>query len=246
MWNKMIVVGAMLMALSRVSLAADTCAAAGDMDVASGPVFTGVVLATTNASRYTYVQVKADKETIWAAGPVFQVKVGDRVTVGGAMPVANFKSKVLNRTFDKLYMAGSIMPAGEVGASCAKGTDQLPAGHPALTGKTAAPMVIESIQKPSGGKTVAEVWADKSGLSGKTVIVRAKAIKVSKKILGHNWLHVRDGSGVEGTNDLTVTTKDEVAVGDVITLSGTLNTDKDFGSGYRYDVILEDAVVVGK
>ena len=61
-----------------------------------------------------------------------------------------------------------------------------------------------------------------------------------------NWLHLRDGSGAEGENDLTVTTKEDVKPGDVVTLSGTINTNKDFGAGYSYEVIMQEATVVTK
>ena len=243
--GKVFLFGVLLVALNRVSVASEMCAAAGEMTAASEPSFTGVVQATTNASRYTYVQIKGEKQTIWAAAPACSVKVGDRVTANGGMLTKNFTSKTLNRKFDELYMCGSILPAGGAGTAPMGGAGLLPAGHPKLTGgEPAADMPV--IKKPEGGKTVAEVWAEKSILSGKTVTVRGKVIKVSKRILGKNWLHLRDGTGIEGQNDLTVTTKAEPVAGDVVTITGTLATDRDFGSGYRYDVIVEDASVVGK
>ena len=247
MKNKLFVVGAMVLVLGRSSMGADMCAAAGSMSGAAEATFTGIVLATTNASRYTYVQVKNDKGTIWAAGPVFDVKVGDRVTVEGGMTAKNFTSKTLNRKFDELYLAGSITQAGNETPSHAETAGKLPAGHPAISGKAEATSgVIPPIQKPAGGKTVAEVWSGKAALAGKTVIVRAKVVKVSTNILGMNWLHLRDGSGAEGENDLTVTTKEDVKPGDVVTLSGTINTNKDFGAGYSYEVIMQEATVVTK
>ena len=60
---------------------------------------------------------------------------------------------------------------------------------------------------------------------------------------GKNWLHVRDGSGAEGTNDLTVTTSTKVKVGDLVLVTGVLKTDRDFGGGYKYSLIVEDANV---
>jgi hypothetical protein len=60
--------------------------------------------------------------------------------------------------------------------------------------------------------------------------------------MGKNWVHLRDGSGTAGKdNDITVTTGDRVAVGDVVTAKGTVRVDKDFGAGYAYPVIVEDA-----
>lgn len=46
-----------------------------------------------------------------------------------------------------------------------------------------------------------------------------------------------------GTNDLVVTTQDAPKVGDVVTAKGTLHKDKDFGAGYKYRMIVEEATV---
>jgi hypothetical protein len=88
------------------------------------------------------------------------------------------------------------------------------------------------------------VFAEKDALSGQKVAVRGKIVKVNAGIMNTNWLHVRDGSGAEGTNDLTVTTAGTVPnVGDTVLLTGTVALNKDFGMGYSYDVIVEDAEV---
>jgi hypothetical protein len=62
------------------------------------------------------------------------------------------------------------------------------------------------------------------------------------------WIHIQDGSGsqAKGTHNLVFTTKGTANVGDVITVSGTVAKDRDFGYGYRYKVILEDAVIMEK
>jgi hypothetical protein len=103
---------------------------------------------------------------------------------------------------------------------------------------------LSGIAKADGGKTVAEVFAEKDQLAGQPVLVRGKVVKSNPDIMGKNWLHVRDGSGVEGTNDLTVTTAGAVPdVGDTVVVKGVLALNKDFGMGYEYDVIVEDAEV---
>jgi hypothetical protein len=59
-----------------------------------------------------------------------------------------------------------------------------------------------------------------------------------------NWIHLRDGSaGKTGANDLTVTTDQKAEVGDTVVVKGRLAVNRDFGSGYRYDVIVESATV---
>ena len=135
-------------------------------------------------------------------------------------------------------------PAAQAPAAAAPA--QMPAEHPtpsAIAG-TATEIDLAGIAKAEGGKTVAEVYAEKDALVGTTVAVRGKVVKVNAGIMDKNWLHVRDGSGEEGTNDLTVTTEGDLPeLGATVLVSGSLATDKDFGMGYQYPVILEDAVV---
>jgi hypothetical protein len=118
---------------------------------------------------------------------------------------------------------------------------QTPGGHPPAT--PSAEIDLTGIERAEGGKTVAEVWAERQDLAGGEVAVRGRVVKFLPSIMGKNWLHLRDGSGEEGGNDLTVTTTATVAVGDLVTVTGRLAVDRDFGAGYRYQVILEDAEV---
>jgi hypothetical protein len=94
--------------------------------------------------------------------------------------------------------------------------------------------------------TVAEVWAKRASLGGKPVTVRGKVVKFNGGIMGRNWLHIQDGSGKaeDGTHDLTMTSDAVAKVGDVVTLTGTVAVDKDFGAGYSYAVIVEGATIV--
>jgi hypothetical protein len=89
------------------------------------------------------------------------------------------------------------------------------------------------------------VITGKAALKDKAVLVRGQVVKINVGILGKNWLHLQDGSGstAEGTNDILVTTKDEAAVGDIVTARGTVRTDVNLGSGYVYAVLIDDAAV---
>jgi len=80
-------------------------------------------------------------------------------------------------------------------------------------------------------------------LKDKTVLIRGKVVKYSPGIMGKNWIHLRDGSGsaADNTNDLLVTTTDPTKVGDVVMVKGVVHTDRDFGSGYAYKVLVEEA-----
>ena len=91
--------------------------------------------------------------------------------------------------------------------------------------------------------TVAEIVDQAKTLKDKPVLVRAKVVKFSPEIMNKNWVHLRDGSGstVAKNNDLVVTTKDQTKVGAIVTVRGVVRTDKDFGHGYSYEVLIEDA-----
>jgi hypothetical protein len=120
----------------------------------------------------------------------------------------------------------------------------MPADHPAA--KPVAEVDLAGIAKAEGGKTVAEVFAEKDQLAGQKVTVRGKVVKANSGIMGKDWVHVRDGSGAEGANDLTVTANAGAAtvkVGDTVLVTGTVALNKDFGMGYQYPVIVEDAEV---
>ena len=98
--------------------------------------------------------------------------------------------------------------------------------------------------KASGpdARTVAEINKQSAALKDKPVVVAGKVVKFNPEIMNKNWVHLRDGSGTDAdkTNDILVTTMAEVKPGDIVTFSGTVRTDKDFGAGYVYKVMVED------
>ena len=97
-------------------------------------------------------------------------------------------------------------------------------------------------------KTVAAIYKDKTALAGKTVSAQGKVVKVNNGIMGRNFVHVQDGSGdaKAGTNNLVVTSKQTAAVGDQVTISGLVVINRDFGSGYSYPLLIEEATVTVK
>ena len=90
---------------------------------------------------------------------------------------------------------------------------------------------------------VEEVFAKKDALNGKKITVKGEVVKFNSSIMGKNWVHIKDGSGKPGTNDLTATTNDTANVGDKVVVTGTLAVGKDFGAGYKYEAIMEEATI---
>ena len=212
------------------------------VDESAGGSFTGTVADTIKVERYTYVQVDTGKEKIWAATPEFHGKVGDTVVVPEGLVMKNFHSNTLNRDFDLVHFVG-VISSGENDQDLSQQL-QMPPGHPPMGVKSSTPQIdVSKVEKAKDGKTVAEIFAGKKDLAGKQVLVRGKVVKFLPQIMGKNWLHVQDGSGGEGTNDLTVTTSAMAEVGDLVLVNGKVSVDRDFGYGYTYEVLLEDAEV---
>ncbi len=256
--NKHIVIptGCLILALSLVGCSRETASTpradatpaatnpAPATSATSGTIYAGKVVETMNSGGYTYVNVDTGKQSIWAAAPQFKVKVGDAVTVPPGMPMEKFHSSTLNRDFDVVYFVDRVTVGhGEPAASAMPA--QLPKGHPPITGAASqATLDFSGLKKAEGGNTVAEIFAAKADLKGKEIKVRGKVVKFNANIMGKNWLHLEDGTGAAGTNDLTVTTSGQAKVGDTVLVTGKLATDKDFGYNYQYPVLVEDATVV--
>jgi hypothetical protein len=190
------------------------------------------------AGKYTYVLVESGDETLWAAAPSVDVEVGDEVVLPeGMMAMKDWHSKTLDRTWDVVYFAGRISKAGAAVP---------PPGHDRMieeSGKAAA-VDYSAIAVPEGGKTVAQLYEQSESLADQPVVLRGIVVKVANDIMGKNWVHVRDGSGEPGSDDLTVTTSDRPAVGNQVVVRGNLSTDVDFGAGYAFEVIVQDADLV--
>lgn len=206
--------------------------AAGAADVTA---MKGTVVERVEGGNFTYLRLKTAEGEAWAGVPATSVPVGAEVTVVEGFLMERFESKNLNRTFERIYL-GRL--EGQSGAGAHGGAASLPAGTGTDTAK------VDRAAGPEG-RTVAELYAQRKALEGKTVVVHAKVVKALNGILNRNWLHLRDGSGEEKafTNDITVTTSASAALGDVVTVKGTLRLNRDFGSGYKYEVLIEDALI---
>ena len=95
-------------------------------------------------------------------------------------------------------------------------------------------------------KTVAVLNKDKTALVGKTVSAQGKVVKVNNGIMGRNFVHVQDGTGDASNNNLIVTSKDTANVGDSVSVTGVVVMDRDFGGGYSYPLLIEDAKITPK
>ncbi|MDR2887128.1 MAG: hypothetical protein LBV26_03855 [Bacteroidales bacterium] len=91
--------------------------------------------------------------------------------------------------------------------------------------------------------TIEKIIANKKDLAGKTVSVKGMVTKVNEGIMDKNWIHIQDGTESEGIFDFTVTSNQTIKNGDSAIFKGTIAVEKDFGFGYSYDIIMENAQI---
>ncbi len=212
---------------------------AGESAIPRSPaaaVVTGEVLEVKDVDGYTYLRLKTKEGETWAAVSQAPVKKGAEVAIGNVMVMHDFESKALKRTFQQILF-GNLVGAG--------GTAGVASAH-AVVGK--APDLGDiNVPKATGAnaRTVAEIVTKRIELKDKPAVVRGKVVKYNAGIMGKNWVHLRDGTGsaTDDSNDLLVTTLNAATVGDVVTVTGVVRADKDFGAGYSYRVLIEEATL---
>ncbi|MDG1482266.1 MAG: DNA-binding protein [Myxococcota bacterium] len=198
----------------------------------------GIAGEVLSSGGYTYVRIDASGEQLWVAGLQADITVGQAVEAGQGSLMQNFESKTLGRTFEAIQFVPWVRVAGGEAAPA-------PAFAPASAPASAPAPAAAPVEALAGGQTVAQLFAEKTALANQPIAVRGRVTKVTAGVMGTTFMHLQDGTGSEadGTHDLTVTTDDPVAVGQTVVVRGTLITDKDFGAGYRYDVLIENATL---
>ena len=204
------------------------------------------MLEVKDVESYTYLRLKTAQGETWAAVPTAQVKKGAKVTIENAMVMNNFESKALKKTFDSVVFGTLGTGQAAAAARAASRVSRRPRPH-ALPPKAEPAAPTSRCRRPPApnARTVAEIMTKPAALKDKPVLVRGKIVKYNSGIMGKNWVHLRDGSGsaADQTNDMLVTTTEEAKVGDIVTAKGMVRTDKDFGAGYSYKVIVEEATL---
>jgi hypothetical protein len=214
--------------------------------VAPAPL-AGKVIQTMNAGGYSYVYIEqADGSKKWVAVTQMAVKVGDQVSFKPGMEMGKFESKALNRSFDSIiFSEGPISGASAADVPDPGKNEGVSPGSQGATKDKAAKISVSKATGPNAA-TVADAYSKSAKLNKKKVVIRGQVVKVSSGIMGKNWIHIQDGTGSEKkkTHNLVCTSKTDIAdVGDVVTITGTLIKDRDFGAGYKYAVIIEDAKI---
>lgn len=188
-----------------------------------------------NANAYSYLLVTEGKKEYWIAVPLTKVEVGKTYSYEGGMEMKKFESKDLKRTFESVIFVEGLIDPNQV-------AETKPAIDPqTLINKTE---LSKGITLAKGAISLHDLFAGRDKLEGKTVILTGKVVKFMPEIMKKNWIHLQDGSSYNGFNDITITSLEKVKIDAIVTLKGKVVLNKDLGSGYKYDILIEDAVLV--
>jgi hypothetical protein len=210
--------------------------------IASHKVIVTEVIQTSN---YTYLHVKESDSLKWLAVPSMQALAGDTYYYSEGLPMQQFESKELHRTFDLVLFLGGVStePIGSKPAVAANPHGGQTGSQPYT--RKATPDVKKDIKidAPKDCITIAELFSKKDTYAGKIVKIKGQVTKFSAEIMNKNWIHLQDGTENNGKFDLTVTSAVIVKTGDIVTLEGKVVLNKDFGYGYLFEVLMEDAAL---
>ncbi|MEN4052929.1 MULTISPECIES: GW dipeptide domain-containing protein [Sulfurimonas] len=191
-------------------------------------IHTAKVLETMNSGGYTYIKVQDGNQNYWIAMTQRSVKTGDTIKYTEQGWMKNFHSKTLNRTFDKILFAADIAKQQK---------------NPAEK----KPNIMNSKYQEKGTVSIAGLFKERTQYAQTKVTVKGKVTKVSSGIMGLNWIHIQDGSRFEGMDDLVFTTKQNPPkIGMIVYAKGIAIKDKDFGYGYFYPLIIQEATFSSK
>lgn len=192
-----------------------------------------IVLEKAAGGNYSYFLVKEKDNRYWIATNFMdEVEVGDTLFYSNAMEMTNFYSKSLEKEFERILFV-------EDASKTPYKTPEFI--HPEIGNLKDNTIKIDPLP---GGLTIEQIYKDRENLNGKIITLKGKVTKFNDDILGKNWIHLQDGSGDENNFDLLVTSDAFVNIGDIIIVRGKVAINKDFGAGYRYDVLIEDAVIL--
>lgn len=191
------------------------------------------------ATKYVYVHVTEGTNQFWVATSLKDIHVGETYFYKGGLLKTNFESKEYNRTFERIYLVSQFVPAKHDGSNSHVHDEETQ--ESTKMNENTEKTVIE-IERAEGSMSIAELVNDPIKYEGKVVQLSGQCVKINPKIMGLNWIHLKDGS--KDDYDLVITSDIFVKEGTVITIKGTVVLNKDYGAGYKYDLILEDGVIV--
>ena len=194
-----------------------------------------------NTEKYSYLNVTEGEDKYWIAISKRPVEVGATYYYRGGLMKKNFYSKEHDKVFKTVYLVSDIRQQPIASAVGGAGGSAVDWALNKIQGNALVDDAPIEVNHTEGTVKLSELFGNMVKYDGQTIKVTGKVVKVNPMIMNRNWLHLQDGSGED--LDLTITTTENIPLGHVVTLEGTIALNKDFGAGYRYDIIMEGAVL---
>jgi hypothetical protein len=190
------------------------------------------VIDKIDTGNYTYLQVSENKRNYWIAVPLMKIDPGETVYFSKYMEMTDFRSETIDRTFSSILFVEDARKSAT--------PDHMKQVHSGAITMSKKNVNIEPLEH---GYTIEQIYDKKEDLNGQLVQIKGEVVKYNPRIMKRNWIHIQDGTGDSDNYDLVVTSQDQVKVGDVIIVEGRLYIDKDFGAGYFFPVLIEEAKI---
>ncbi|MGB5386424.1 MAG: hypothetical protein WBN20_06540 [Eudoraea sp.] len=192
-------------------------------------------------ARYVYLRVKEGEEEFWIATRKAEIKKGEVYFYRGGLLKTNFESKEYDRIFDEIYLISNLVSEDH---SQHATTVTEPKSNPEkkIAAKEDIPTHTEKVIVHKGTIKISDLVNDPKKYEGHTVQLSGICVKVNPNIMSRNWIHLQDGS--KDDFDMVITTNTFVPEGKQITIRAVVSLNRDFGAGYKYDLILENGTLV--
>ena len=198
-------------------------------------VHTVVVNEVLPTQKYVYMHVTEGEDSYWVATGKQEVEVGEKYFFKGGLLKTNFESKEYNRIFDQVYLVSKVVPLNH-------GSKTDTQSEKSQKEETKPNKFKLTFDHGNDFVKIADLVKSPDKYAGKTIKMTGQCTKLNANIMGLNWIHLKDGTMDD--YDMVLTSKTAVPEGHIIKVEGTVAVDKDFGAGYKYDILLEDAIML--
>lgn len=212
-------------------------------EVFANDLHTVVVKEVLPTKKYVYLNVTEDGKQFWIATGKTEVKVGETYFYRGGLLKTNFESKEYNRVFETVYLVTNLVAEKHGNAN---GKVNLSDKYTVINQNTSEKVTIEThtdkVVLHKGSIRIVDLVKDQKKYAGKTIQLNGICTKINAGIMNRNWIHLKDGS--KDDFDLVITSDVFVPEGSSLIIKALVTLDKDFGAGYKYDLILENGIIV--
>lgn len=190
------------------------------------------VLEHIPGQRYSYLNVEENGKAYWVATMREEFAVNESYAYNEGIEKMEYTSTELQRTFDRIILVSKLFPVSDHES------------HAHANSSNSATKIAPTQEKvivPKSSTPIKKIVENSKLFKNKSVEVTGRVVKVNPGIMDRNWIHLQDDTKNEF--DFVCTSNQDIPVGHTVTLKGVITLNKDFGAGYSYDIIMENATV---